>query len=1031
LLINQTYKFFKSDRKGKSNSNLNFRAILHVLLVIVFIGSTQQNAKCKEQKSTVFSETFTFGLESGRNSITAIEYDQLGFLWIGTKNGLIRNYGSGFDRFTYSIVDSTSIPDNFIRDMELLHSGNLLLITDKGGIGIFDTKKFVYKAIKDSNGLELLKGVRSYQIEINSGSTFLIASENGLFQFDEKNDLLNKFEVNSTERDRSVTAVMSAQNGKIWCGIENVGIGIISENSIQFLDFSKYSNFFVWDILETESDVWVATQGHGIIRIEKETLEYSFLAKKNNQYRTDRVLTLIKSTILQDKIIAGTWENGLFLIDETSGTIEPLKTIDKLVLNENEFSVLTLKEDKGYIWVGSESNGLIRLSTLQNGIKPIVIQEADFESVTIRKVVPISDSLWFLGSILSGIRIYNPKENHLTLPKELAFLKKDNCTDLVYFNNQLWIGTFSKGFFRWDLKTRKVEEIRISHDSEALSVMEITVVENRILVSIKDKGLYVVNEQEKLEPFGLIESRKDDFLNFVQTFYVQSDSLLWLGSYKSGVRVYSLKDKKNANWLEKDLKVNGYIINSIRADNTGRIWIATAKNGLTIFDTISGKNEYLSESNGLFGDAIVDINIDSTGKVWIFGEKGIGIYEPAFGLKKVLRKNQDIPFDDFYRKSVSFSHGKFIISAPEGILQIQPEKLNNEEQIQKVFIQHIESNQKKIEFSEFQERANLLNEFTFSYNDRSISIQCIVPHYTLTDLPIIEFRLKGLESEWNIQPIKERIRYRAIPPGEYEFQVRRHSSLSNGLDISTRIPMRFEKPFWETYWFSTIVIVFFASLFFSVWLIFRTKKKALEILRLRIASDLHDQIGASLTKISIQAGLLKSVGTKEKISEKVNKIELSVKEIIGSVRDIIWTIDSRRDSIQELTQRMRETAFDLLEDQNINIHFEESVLKPDKKLSLEVRESLFLIYKEAITNAVKHSACSDIHIVFKVDVAQIRVNISDNGKGMDLETVQNRSNGLKNMRLRAESIYAKFEIFSELEKGTHIEVRALIPRLWD
>ena len=203
-------------------------------------------------------------------------------------------------------------------------------------------------------------------------------------------------------------------------------------------------------------------------------------------------------------------------------------------------------------------------------------------------------------------------------------------------------------------------------------------------------------------------------------------------------------------------------------------------------------------------------------------------------------------------------------------------------------------------------------------------------------------------------------------------------------------------------------------------------KKALELerLRTRIATDLHDDIGATLSAISLYAETLKSQKSisEAQLNNILSKIGESSREMVGSMSDIVWAINPANDEGEKFVNRMRSYAADLCQAKDIRLHFggEEDMQKV--RLSLEHRKNMYLIFKESLNNAVKYSKAGNIYVNLNVQGSQLIMTIADDGVGFDMETV-GKGNGLKNIHSRAAMIGAGLKLTSRTGEGTTIELK--------
>lgn len=216
-----------------------------------------------------------------------------------------------------------------------------------------------------------------------------------------------------------------------------------------------------------------------------------------------------------------------------------------------------------------------------------------------------------------------------------------------------------------------------------------------------------------------------------------------------------------------------------------------------------------------------------------------------------------------------------------------------------------------------------------------------------------------------------------------------------------------------------------AGLAAIVYFIYRSRlNRLLEIerTRTRIATDLHDDIGSDLSKISLLSDIVR-MRMSDDLTERdrmLSTIARISRSSVDAMRDIVWSIDPKRDSLQEMARRMRQHAEETFLDRDVKVNFSAPADGASVKLSMDVRRELFLVFKEAVNNAARHSACTHIDIDFSVSGRYVVLTVADNGRGFD-SINGNEGNGLRNMRGRAERIGGQFELRSS--DGTSITVR--------
>ena len=213
----------------------------------------------------------------------------------------------------------------------------------------------------------------------------------------------------------------------------------------------------------------------------------------------------------------------------------------------------------------------------------------------------------------------------------------------------------------------------------------------------------------------------------------------------------------------------------------------------------------------------------------------------------------------------------------------------------------------------------------------------------------------------------------------------------------------------------------------SAWLLNRARLRRLEEaqrLRQQIAQDLHDEVGSTLSSISLLSGhtdRLLSENRPETAQRMVQKIYADARDILESIDEIIWTINPGNDSTQRIIQRLREYAQPLMESKNILFTL---TADPDIELlpvTMEVRRNLYLIGKEAINNLVKYAGATRATVRFERQKDQLVVIIEDNGRGFDPELVSLR-NGQRSMQQRARAMDGDFSVMSKPEHGTTLKL---------
>lgn len=282
--------------------------------------------------------------------------------------------------------------------------------------------------------------------------------------------------------------------------------------------------------------------------------------------------------------------------------------------------------------------------------------------------------------------------------------------------------------------------------------------------------------------------------------------------------------------------------------------------------------------------------------------------------------------------------------------------------------------------------------------------------------------MEGFDKEWHFTSSRKRFaNYTNLEPGKYIFRVKATNNDGVWNNRGTSIAITITPPFYETWWFITLlVVVAFSIIGFAIWIRFK-QILAIEKLKASLAADLHDNIGSGLTEISILSELSANMAKtfSPDAANQIEEISEKARQLVDNMSDIVWFINPSRDTIFDFAVRLKDSYADLLS--QLGIHFKTVNLEKLKslKLPLNYKQNLYLIFKEALNNAIKHSGCKRIEFRAEMRENKLYLCLSDDGKGIEKEE-DNLGNGLINMKKRAAEIGGELVIITG-EKGTRIE----------
>jgi signal transduction histidine kinase len=295
-----------------------------------------------------------------------------------------------------------------------------------------------------------------------------------------------------------------------------------------------------------------------------------------------------------------------------------------------------------------------------------------------------------------------------------------------------------------------------------------------------------------------------------------------------------------------------------------------------------------------------------------------------------------------------------------------------------------------------------------------------------TDAAVYHYFLEGSDRKW-LKSNFNAIRYTNLTGGNYSFKWKINA------DKEQTIAIEVEKSLTEERWFvpsliSYVLLLLSAGIYFFLLYNLRQKVK-IQSIRNRIASDLHDEVGSNLNSIALFTRIAekKLDASNTEIHSLLNKIKNNSEDTVSTIRDTVWAINPENDSSENLFEKMRAMAYQVLSAKDIELNYTNEIEDHKAlKMSMEQRRNIYFLFKETINNIVKHADATEVTIKISKEKSDIKLAITDNGKGFDID--QNyEGNGLKNYKKRAADGFFNVQLISKIKEGTNIEV--LIPEI--
>jgi signal transduction histidine kinase/ligand-binding sensor domain-containing protein len=525
------------------------------------------------------------------------------------------------------------------------------------------------------------------------------------------------------------------------------------------------------------------------------------------------------------------------------------------------------------------------------------------------------------------------------------------------------------------------------------------------------------------------------------TFAEDAAGNVWIGFREGGLARYR-DGRFTVLGPEDGLPAGG--VNSIYSDQSGRLWLAISQGGLCRIDAPNAERPRVvayTRAHGLTTDVVVSVTGDADGRIYVSSTKGIDRFDPR--TETVKRYSAPAGFGglEFYA-SLRDRNGGLWFCTTIGLLRFLPE---SEQEITPppVLISAVHVAGVHRPLSALGEPTVSLPELDTSQNN--IQIDFFGVDLGSDEALRYQYKLQGTTGDWTVPAPQRTVNYANLAPGAYRFLVRAVSADGTPSE-STVVSFDILPPVWRRWWFLAIAASILTTIVGSVAHVRHKRLKALrdadealrrareerlaelERVRKRIATDLHDEVGSSLTRISLLSEVLQQrmASVERSLVEPLSSIACLSRELVDTMSDIVWAINPKKDHLSDLSQRMRHFASDLFTARQIAFRFYTPAAEHDIAVGANVRRELFMIFKEAVNNLVRHSGCSDAELELTANGNELVLCVSDNGRGIADEQAH-AGHGLESMRERTEALGGKLEVVTAPGSGTSLTFVVPLP----
>ena len=437
-------------------------------------------------------------------------------------------------------------------------------------------------------------------------------------------------------------------------------------------------------------------------------------------------------------------------------------------------------------------------------------------------------------------------------------------------------------------------------------------------------------------------------------------------------------------------------ISDVFVDGNGGLWVASSDGGVGYAaDPASARPRFTryTRAEGLSSITALRIGQDQAGRIYIGTARALDRLDPASGLWKHYSTADGLA-GGAVSAILRDGRGDMWFGTTMGISRITPEA-ESPRKTPPVYITALEVNGEPRAVTD--PGARRLAGVRLTPSQRHVHIEFVAVGEALE----YQYQLEGTDHGWSAPSEQRSVDYAGLAPGDYRFLVRAAAAPGIATPAPAEVMFRISPPLWGRTWFLAVLAVAMALLMLGGHRYHLARRLELERVRLRIAADLHDDLGASLTRVAILSEIANRQHSEP--GRHLTEIAETARGLVDGLSDIVWSIDPRRDDMRNLVRRLRQLAGETLEPLGVQWRLDAAAGIEHLAFSPDQRRNLFLIVKEAIHNAARHSGCRRLGIVIEVRQGRCLVTVSDDGRGFP-EGDPESGNGLANMRARAAAL---------------------------
>ena len=993
------------------------------------------------------------GLPNG--TVNAIVRDRTGYMWFATLDGLCRYDGYEIEVFTHDPADSTSVADNAVAIGALLvdRSGRLWIGTYAGGLDRFDpeTGHFIHYRHDPRNPASLGSNSVRAVFEDRTGALWVGTLDAGVDRMTDMNGTFEHFRHDSSGSnslsDNSVTCICEDSAGALWIGTRGGGVNCMDRDRRRIVAYvnepgnpASLTQGEVWSVCaDADSSVWIGTV-NGLNRWERSTGTFTrFTHHQGIPGSLTHEFVISLSLDPRRDLWVGTFGGGLDCYKRESRTFEHYHHDPAVPSGLQSNLIRTVYIDPAssgqgpFLWVGLEGAGVARSNTAGKAFRSCRSDPENRRSLPAGAVNAVCEDrrgvIW-IGT-MNGLARFdsvaggNACFTRVAAPPAPGGVNNDQITSLAEDpSGHLWIGTYKGGLLCLDSLRRSFRQFR------ARSGIDGSISSNTVNAVLEDhEGRLWIGTQSGLDFFDAKRTRFTHFrhtpgdprsltMDRVRALLETRDGILWIGTESGGLNMYDRTsrtftayryDPRDSTSLSNDR------VYSLFEDGGNTLWVGTS-NGLNRMDRTSGSFARFGSREGLTASYVRGIAGDEDGNLWLNTTRGLTLFRTTPLTVHTYDVSDGLVGNDLSGASYRTRGGEIIIGGDDGFTAFVPREIIADPRTPQVVL---------TSFSIFDRPAPLgrpvsaMETIRLAYSENFFSFGFASLDYTNPGKQVYDFILEGFDRDWVHAGTRRFAYYTNVAPGHYTFRVKGANADGIWGDRVTSVRVIVDPPFWQTWWFIILAALSLAGAVAALYNYRVSKLLEMERMRVRISSDLHDDIGSNLSSIALIADMVHNAlpadaGERPRLQD----VARTARHTADALKDIVWIISPSHERLDDIVLRMKDAAARLLT--GIDYTFDSPRDGLSERLTMEFRRNVLLMYKEVLNNIAKYARATRVSIAVRESHQMFHMSITDNGIGYD----ENRivpGNGLRNLRQRAAALGGNVLVKSAPGEGTVVD----------